>query len=249
MPFLIPIGAAIAGSVIAGSGAKKAATTQADAEIQTAQLQKQTADQALAFQKQQYADQVQREQPWLDTGNAALGKINALQPFQAPTTVDEQNDPGYQFRLAEGQKALERSAAARGTPLGGGALKAAARYGQDYSSNEYGNVYARRMGEYQQNYNQLAGQAGLGQTATNNLGTLGNSLSGQASNTLMNSANQQGLAMNNAAAARASGYVTNANTTGNLVSTAGAAGGQGLADWLAARRQPQQGLDLFNYTG
>lgn len=234
-------GGSVAGSLISKSGANKAATTQANAETQAAQLQKQAADESLAFQKQQYSDQTKRMQPWLDTGNAALGKINALQPFQAPTTVDEQNDPGYQFRLAEGQKALEHSAAARGNVLGGAAMKAATRYGQDYSSNEYGNVYARRMGEYQQNYNQLAGQAGIGQTAGQGLGTLGANLGSNVGNTLMNSATNQGGYLGNAAAARASGYVNSGNTWGNLISS----GGQAFSDYLASRNKPQNPATLW----
>lgn len=65
-----------------------------------------------------------------------------------------QSAPGYQFRLGEGMKALERSAAARGTLLTGGTLKGLNRFAQDYASNEY-----------QNRYNQLFGLAGLGQNA------------------------------------------------------------------------------------
>jgi len=66
---------------------------------------------------------------------------------------DFQADPGYAFRLSEGQKALDRQAAARGGLISGGALKAATRYGQDMGSQEYGNAYSR----YQTNRsNQLA---------------------------------------------------------------------------------------------
>jgi hypothetical protein len=57
-----------------------------------------------------------------------------------------ETSPGYQFRLGEGLKALERSAAARGTLLTGGTLKGLARYGQDYASNEYANRVQQLMG-------------------------------------------------------------------------------------------------------
>lgn len=83
------------------------------------------------------------------------GATSVLGQFAAPTGVTEQNDPGYQFRLQQGQQALERSAAAGGAATGGAALKAAQRYGQDYASNEYDNVYKRELGTYQQNYNDL----------------------------------------------------------------------------------------------
>jgi hypothetical protein len=50
------------------------------------------------------------------------------QTFQAPTSVTEQNDPGYQFRLQQGQDALQNSAAARGGLLSGGTAKALSDY-------------------------------------------------------------------------------------------------------------------------
>jgi hypothetical protein len=52
-------------------------------------------------------------------------------------------DPGYNFRLTEGQQAIDRSAAARGGTQSGAALKAATRYGQDMGSQEYGKAYDR----------------------------------------------------------------------------------------------------------
>ena len=75
-------------------------------------------------------------------------------PFQAPTTVDEQNDPGYQARMDQGSQAIQRSAAAKGTLLTGGTLKDLTQFGQDYGSNEYSNVYNRASSQYQQSYNQ-----------------------------------------------------------------------------------------------
>jgi hypothetical protein len=144
-----------------------------------------------------------------------------LQPFgetwQAPTEVTMQNDPGYQFRLAEGTKALERSAAAKGGLLTGGTAKALERYGQDY-----GNVYNRALTDYGTRfnvhetenadiYNRLASLAGLGQTTANTLSSTGLQSATNQSNIAMNSAAQQSQQLNNAAAARASGYVGGAN--------------------------------------
>jgi hypothetical protein len=88
---------------------------------------------------------------------------------------DFQADPGYAFRLAEGQKGLDRQAAARGGLISGGALKAATRYGQDMGSQEYGNAYNR----YQTNRsNQLAPLGSIAtmgaNAATNNATQVGN---------------------------------------------------------------------------
>lgn len=65
--------------------------------------------------------------------------------FTAPTAVTMQNDPGYQFRLNEGLKALQASAAARGVLNSGGTLKGIEDYGQNYASQEYGNVFNRAL--------------------------------------------------------------------------------------------------------
>jgi hypothetical protein len=87
-----------------------------------------------------------------NTGAAGYGKYakdfsmtgfdpnSLMKDFQ---TSDFQQDPGYAFRLAEGQKALDRSAAARGGLISGAALKAATGYGQQMGSQEYQNAYNR----------------------------------------------------------------------------------------------------------
>jgi hypothetical protein len=56
---------------------------------------------------------------------------------------DMQKDPGYQFRMQEGLNAVEGSAAARGTQLSGATMKALAKYGQNFASNEMANAYGR----------------------------------------------------------------------------------------------------------
>lgn len=68
--------------------------------------------------------------------------------FAAPKGEDVFNEPGYAFRSGEGQRALEQSAAGRGVLNTGGTLKDLIKYGQDFASNEYGNVYNRALSTY-----------------------------------------------------------------------------------------------------
>ena len=154
------------------------------------------------------------------------------QQFVAPTAATEQNDPGYQFRLQQGEQALQRSAAAQGNLLTGNTARDVNAYGQDYASSEYGNVYQRALGQYQQNYNifnqnqakaydRLSAQAGMGQQAVGQLGAFGQGYAANAGNILMGGGAQQAQDIQNAAAARASGYVGSANQWG------GALGGLG----------------------
>ena len=220
----------LGGAALASHGAGK----QADAAMQAAQLQHQDAQDALNFQKQEYADQQKNIAPWLQAGQGAITSLSDMLnngtfkdwtgQFQAPTDVTEQNDPGYQFRLAQGQKALERSAAARGNLLTGGTAQAEQRYGQDYASNEYQNVYNRSLQQYQLGYNQFeqnqankfnryASVAGLGQTAAGQLSQAGQSASNNVSNIMLGSGAQIGSDLQNAAAARASSY----NAFGNAI--------------------------------
>jgi hypothetical protein len=116
---------------------------QADAATRAAEIQAQSAREAGAIQERIAQEQIaqarrtfgeQREflQPFQSAGLNALARIQAgISPggeFIRPFTMDQfQADPGYAFRLSEGQKALERQAAARGGLISGSALKAASR--------------------------------------------------------------------------------------------------------------------------
>jgi hypothetical protein len=68
---------------------------------------------------------------------------------------DYQEDPGYQFRLAQGNRGIEASAAARGNTLSGATLKALSEYNSGQASQEYQNSVNR----YNTNRNNLQGVA------------------------------------------------------------------------------------------
>lgn len=251
------------GSVAGGALAAHGAGKQADAATAAANLQHQDAQSALQFQKDQWSTQQKNEAPWLKAGQGAVTSLSDLMnnggfpdwtgKFQAPTAATEQNDPGFQFRLQQGQQALERSAAAKGGLLSGGTGKALQQYGQDYASNEYSNVYNRALGQYQQGYNEfqnnqtnrynrLAGLAGLGQTSANQLGQSGQAASGNISNILLNSGQQIGNSLQNAAAARASGYTA----IGNGINS----GASSLMDlYMLQKMMPQAGNNPSSILG
>jgi hypothetical protein len=69
---------AIGGSAIAGHAAGKAADAQVSAANYAANLQKQAADQSLAFQKDQFNTQQQNMAPWLSAGKGALTNLQYL---------------------------------------------------------------------------------------------------------------------------------------------------------------------------
>jgi len=205
----LALAAATVGSAAIGAKASKsAADDQSKAADRAAQLQ---ADQVA----QQRADQEPFRQAGITTQNellrqlglggdaASAGYGNLMRNFGQQ---DFQTDPGYAFRLSEGLKTLDRTAAARGGMQSGGALKAAERYGQNLASDEYQNAYARYNQNRQLNYNMLSGQQAVGQGATNAMGAAG-----------QNYANNAGEAYMGAANARASGYIGAANAIGQGV--------------------------------
>ena len=209
MPWMIA--AAVVGSSLIGSSAsKKAASTQADA-----------ANRAADLQMQQFERQVELQEPWRQAGITALNKLTPLATEYTPFGMDQfQQDPGYAFRMSEGMKALERSAAARGGLLSGGMLRGAQRYGQDLASQEYMNAFNRYQAERNARLNPLQSLAGVGQTATNQLGQAGQAM-----------ASNVGQALGAAAQARASGYIGGANALS-----------QGLGTYL----NYQQGQNFLN---
>lgn len=103
--------------------------------------------------------------------------------------------PDYQFNLAEGQKAIDRSLAARGRTLSGAGVREGVRYASGMASNEMGNFY-----------NRLANIAGLGQTATGSTAAAG-----------ANAANN--ISQNHlfAGQSRANGYMNTAQGINNAV--------------------------------
>jgi len=206
----------VASAAIGSRAAGRAAAAQSDAALRAAELQKQAADESLAFQKEIWGAEQARQAPWVEAGQKAIGEMADFPEFQAPG-ADFTADPGYQFRLSEGTKALERSAAARGGLLSGGTAKALERYSQDFASNEYANVYNRAMGEYMARFNQRASIAGAGQVSAGQLGAGGQAVAGDVSRTLMGSATNIGEFGTEAARARASGYLDTANLWGNAL--------------------------------
>ena len=65
------------------------------------------------------------------------------------SSVDVTQDPGYAFRLSQGQKALDTGAGAKGQLFSGAQQKALAKYGQELGSQEYQNAYNRQFTNFQ----------------------------------------------------------------------------------------------------
>lgn len=83
---------------------------------------------------------------------------DAATPYQAATPYtpdkfsytgqDLYDDPSYQFRLDQGQKAIDRQGAASGRFLSGAQLQASSNYNQGAASQEYQSAYQRALGTF-----------------------------------------------------------------------------------------------------
>ena len=202
------VGSAVVGGVVASKASSKAAKTQERA-----------AQDATAAQERMFQRQTELQEPFRQGGLTAQQEIMQLLGIGGDKAAagygslgksfgmaDFEQDPGYAFRQAEGMKALERSAAARGNLLSGSTLKGVQRFGQDLASQEYQNAFNRYQVNRSNKLNPLQSLMGSGQSATNVLtGAAGQMGQNEASN------------IYNAGQARASGYIGQANALNNAL--------------------------------
>ena len=235
----MPVAGAIIGGVasvgsgaIAAGGARRAATAQERA-----------APEAAAAQERMFERQVELQEPFRQGGLTAQAEIMRLLGLSGDANSQGygsmarafgreqfQEDPGYRFRQAEGIKALERSAAARGKFMSGQSMKGITRFGQDLASEEYQNAFNRYQIERAARLNPLQSIMGSGQTAANVL----TGAAGQAGQAQANS-------IMNAGAARASGYVGSANAMAGALS--------GIGNAVASYPLYQAQMNYFNQGG
>lgn len=113
-------------------------------------------------------------EPYQQTGLNANSELNRrIQSGElgsAYTAEDFQADPGYQFRLEQGNQALERSQAARGNLLSGQAIKEAQNYNQGLADQTYNDAYNRNIADQQNQFSILGNAAGQGFNAAQALG-------------------------------------------------------------------------------
>jgi len=155
---LISGGLQMYGASRASSAAEKAAKQQAASQMQAMQYQE------------------QRRAPYANVGKKAAGIMqNSLSGAPCGLLRDFgaqefQTDPGYQFRMDEGVRAIDQMGAAKGKRLSGEQLKAVMDYGQNMGSQEYQRAYDRYNTDRTKRYNMLAGPMQLG---TGQVGQMG----------------------------------------------------------------------------
>lgn len=196
-------GGAVASGLIGADAAKSAAQAQVDAANRAAETQKYIFDTLN-----------QQQAPYREAGYSALKDIQGQLPYltskYTPEDFAKNIDPGYAFRLKQGQMAAERAGNIRG--MTGNVLTGLQDYTQGLASQEYANAFQRNLAQKQNIYNTLAGIAGLGQTAQ-----------GQTTTAAGNYGTNVANLMTGGAAAQAAGQIGQANALtgalGNVMNT------------------------------
>lgn len=200
---MIGTGAALLGSAIIGGGASLlGGATSSKAATSAANVQAQAARES-ALQQRQMFDQMRGDlRPYMDVGAGALNKMAGLYGIGNGGRADFSDftaSPDYQFALDQGNKMLNRTAAAKGQLVSGNALLAAQKFGQGLATQQYGNYFSR-----------LSGMAGMGQNAAAGVGAAG-----------IQTGRGIGEAITGAGQATASGIVGSANAWGGALNSIG----------------------------
>ena len=186
---------AVATTALTVGGSIFSADKQADAAKEATKAQTQAVDEATRLEREIYYQTRDDYAPYREAGVEALGTLRGLaqQPPPAfpelpapPQTspypsapqlqqfsgqVDLTQDPSYQFRVQEGLRAIEHSAAAKGQLQSGNTLKDLTRFGQDLASTEYANAYQRSLATNQAQNQTI--QQGFQNQVQGNEGTYG----------------------------------------------------------------------------
>lgn len=230
------------GYALVAAGAVGGALITSDAAGNAADKQAEGTTSGIAENRRQFDITQANQAPYLAAGKTALGTLAS----ENDTPLDQsaiQMDPGYQFGLKQGQQAIDRQTAAGGGRISGAALKAAAQYGTDYATTGYSAAYSRANQARTDRLNRLAALAGVGQTATQNIGAVGARTAG-ANSALMVAAG------NNAGAARLAQGNIWGNAGNQLAALYGRSGSTGFtpnADGTGA--SPYEGFDAAGAGG
>ena len=205
-----PVTAAIAvGGATLGAGYMGARAAKSAAEQQAASQRE-----SMALQKEMFDIQNEQQKPYREAGYTALSDIAGMKPYLqqqfTPQDFAAGIDPGYAWRLQQGQRAAQQQANVGGGLLSGNTLAGLQDYTQGQASQEYGNAFNRFQTQRSNIYNTLASIAGLGQTATN-----------VGSQTAMSAGQSMGQNLANIGTAQAAGTVGAANALAGGVQNAG----------------------------
>jgi len=209
----------VAAAAVGAAGTLYASSKQSSAvkgaqESANAQNQ-QALEQQAAAQQQMRADL----QPYTAAGLQSLPAAQNLLGLNGPEYAAQamgnfQSNPGYQYQLSEGLRAVDSGAAARGMLRSGATMKAEQTLGANLANQSFDTYYNRLMGLTQIGQNSAAGVGAAG----------------------IQTANSQANVLGNMAQTAASAGTAQASIYGNTASGLGSAVNQGIQNYQYGQR-------------
>jgi hypothetical protein len=193
---------ALAGAAIGAAGSYMGGKESGNAGKQSAKA----INRGIDFQSEVWKQGRKDLRPWRETG------ANALNDYYSKVQAgpgEFEASPGYAFRLAQGEKSLERAASARGRTFSGSQLKALSDYNQGMASNEYGNF----LNQYYQSLTPYESIANMGLSAATSTASLG----GAAGSNVANLSSSLAGSYQNAGQAQSNMWTNMANTGTNAI--------------------------------
>ena len=151
-----------------------------------ARAQKNAAKKGMEAQQEMFGQAMDTQQPWLAEGERHLRSLSdevgrgGFDTDPGQFNFNYEQAPGYQFLMDEGNRGIDRGAAARGNLQSGGNDIDLMRYSQGFAAQDYGNQYNRAYGEFtgdfdrnrarqSDRFNRQYSMTGFGQQAANNI--------------------------------------------------------------------------------
>lgn len=174
-----------------------------------------------------YAEQKKLLEPYTAAGMPATQNLAAgvapggdlVKPFDA-STFDLYKDPGYQWRVQQGNRAIEAGANASGTRFSGATLKALSAFNQESASQEFSAARNRAEQDQQNQYDRLMGVSNIGQNAASTEVAAGGTYGANLGRVQQATAEQIAGLQTDLASAQAAGDVAKANTITDLIDKA-----------------------------
>lgn len=278
LPAIIGAGGSIGAALLGGNASKGAAADQIAAQDRSAAITKAGVGESQDYlaghageANKTISDAVQAQldmyQPYIETGGSSLRSLADLTKeggdLDKGFTFGRENldnDPGFQFILDEGKKAIEQSSALRGGLFSTGTVKNLTNFQQGAANQYFNDAYQRALNSFNTNrasslarVSTLQDLARLGYAGTTAAGGATQRGADQIASNIFNTG--RGLAdiemtgtkmltgyEDNKGDAAAAGRIGSTNATIRGISGATDAVSRSISDWLATRSNGSPGV-------
>jgi hypothetical protein len=162
----VAIGAAVVGGLaVAGSGGSTINEQRAQAiSLEAERKALERSGEALDFEEEALA-------PFIEVGNQSIGTLGEdIDELTAPFTEEDfKADPGFQFRIQQGERGINNFLSSRGLATSGRAGKELTRFNQQEATGEFDRAFNRFQTHQGNRFNRLLSLARTGQDSTNQL--------------------------------------------------------------------------------